>query len=91
LTFNGTAVWIYGARRDNHAQFNTTLDGMTYFGNGYSSVNLFQQVLFPGLELDNGTLHEVSIVDWVVDADRPYLDIDSVCFCFGLVLFCLLS
>jgi len=87
LTFNGTAIWIYGARRDNHARFNTTLDGTAYFDDGYSSVNLFQEVLFAGLQLDSGTLHTVSIVDSVVDANRPYLDIDSVCIGSGPILF----
>ena len=84
LTFNGTAVWIYGAKRDNHAPFNTTLDGKTYYDTGYSAKNLFQQVLFPGLELSNAILHNVSIVDSVTNAEDPYLDIDSVCL--GLVL-----
>ena len=83
LDFNGTAVWIYGAKRDNHAPFNTTLDGKTYYDTGYSTKNLFQQVLFPGLELSNAILHNVSIVDSVTNADDPYLDIDSVCLGFS--------
>ena len=37
----------------------------------------FQQVLFSGMGLDGG-VHVVSIADSFVDADRPYLDIDSV-------------
>ena len=77
VTFNGTGVWIYGAKRGNHAPYNTTLDGRTFFDDGYSSTDKFQQVLFSGPGLDSGT-HTVSIVDSVVDAERPYLDIDSV-------------
>ena len=78
VTFNGTAVWIYGARRGNHAPYNTTLDGKTFFDDGYSSVDEFQQVLFSGAGLGGGS-HAVTIVDSVVDAGRPYLDVDSVC------------
>lgn len=78
ITFNGTGVWIYGAKRGNHAPYNTTLDGRTVFNDGYSSVDMFQQVLFAGDGLDPGT-HTVSIADSVVDAEKPYLDIDSVC------------
>ena len=79
LNFNGTAVWIYGAKRDNHGPYNTTLDGSPFYDNGYSSTNIFQQVLFPGLGLSNATLHTVSIADSPTTANDPYLDIDSVC------------
>lgn len=89
LNFNGTSVWIYGARRDNHAPFNSTIDGRNYFDDGYSSVNLFRTVLFPATQLDGGTLHTVSIMDSVVDVNRPYLDIDSVCF-GSVSIFCFL-
>jgi len=80
LTFNGTAVWIYGAKRDNHAPFNTTLDGKSYYDTGFSSKNLFQQVLFPGLELSNAISHNVSIADSVTNPEFPYLDIDSIVY-----------
>lgn len=77
MTFNGTAVWIYGAKRDNHGPYNTTLDGRTFFDNGYSSVNIFGQVLFSAVGLASGS-HTVSIVNSLVDTEKPYLDIDSV-------------
>ena len=91
VTFNGTAVWIYGARRNNHGPFNTTLDGMTYYDNGYSSVNLFQQVLFPWVGNGSEEFHTVSIADSPVDTTKPYLDIDWVCVSvwFGFFLFLL--
>lgn len=83
LSFNGTAVWIYGAKRNNYAPFNTTFDGTIYYDNAYSSINLFQQVLFARTNRTN-TLHTVSIADSVEDPNDPYLDIDSVRFCLFL-------
>jgi len=77
VTFNGTGVWIYGAKRDNHGKYNASLDGNPFFDDGYSSVNIFRQVLFPGPGLASGT-HTVSVMNSFEDTAKPYLDIDSV-------------
>ena len=77
VTFNGTDVWIFGAKRGNHAPYNTTLDGSQSNDNGYSSVDRFQQVLFHQPNLTSGS-HTVSIADSVQDSGKPYLDIDWV-------------
>ncbi|KAF9653279.1 hypothetical protein BDM02DRAFT_3087395 [Thelephora ganbajun] len=79
MTFNGTGVWIYGAKRDNHGPYNTTLDGRTSSDTGYSSINLLQRVLFSGTGLASGN-HTVSIVNSLVDNSKPYLDIDSIVY-----------
>jgi len=65
--------------------FNTTIDNKTYTNDdGYSSVNIFRQVLVAGVDiLPNGTFHTVSIANSFKDPDRPYLDIDSVRLGFG--------
>lgn len=78
LSFNGTGVWIYGAKRSNHGPYNVTLDGTTYFDNGYYDGQVFQQILFSAVGLDGTTPHLVTIANSRVDAIRPYLDIDSV-------------
>lgn len=78
LTFNGTAVWIYGAKRGNHGLYNITLDGHTYRDNGFYDGQVFQQVLFSALGLDGTKSHTVSIVNALTDSTRPFLDVDSV-------------
>lgn len=78
MTFNGTGVWIYGAKRPNHAPYNITLDDQPYAQNdGHSDEDIFQDVLFSTTGLTNGP-HTVSIADSVVDPSRQYLDIDWV-------------
>lgn len=81
LTFNGTAVWIYGAKRSNHGPYNITLDGRVYRDDGFYAGQLFQQVLFSAVGLDATKPHTVSIVNSRTDATKPYLDIDSVGLC----------
>ncbi|KAF9793501.1 hypothetical protein BJ322DRAFT_1035047 [Thelephora terrestris] len=79
LSFNGTTVWIYGAKRPNHGPFNTTLDGTPYYDTGYSATNLFQRVLFPGQSLSDGT-HTVTIIDSPAQSTAPYLDVDYIVY-----------
>ena len=62
LTFNGTAVWIYGAKRGNHGPYDITLDGNDSEYDDYDS-DISQQALF-------------SVVG--LDATRPYFGIDFV-------------
>ena len=78
LTFNGTAVWIYGAKRSNHGPYNITLDGNDYEDDGYYNGQIFQQVLFSSVGLDATTPHTVSIINSYTDVTEPYLDIDFV-------------
>jgi hypothetical protein len=78
LTFNGTAVWIYGAKRSNHGPYNVTLDGRVYRDDGFYAGQVFQQVLFSAVGLDGTKPHTVSIVNSLTDATKPYLDVDFV-------------
>jgi len=78
LTFSGTAIWIYGAKRGNHGPYNTTLDGRVFTDDGFHDPPLFQQVLFSAVELDGTEPHNVSITNALTDTTRPYLDVDSV-------------
>ena len=87
MTFNGTAVWIYGAKGDNQGLYNVTLDDKTYYEDGYSSVyyyNSGQVLFFSGVGLAS-RLHSLFIVNLITDTAKPYLDIDSVSL--GLVHF----
>jgi hypothetical protein len=78
LTFNGTAVWVYGAKRGNHGPYNITLDGRVFTDNGFYDGQLFQQILFSAIELDGTKPHTVSIANSPTEATKPYLDVDSV-------------
>jgi hypothetical protein len=76
FSFNGTAFWIYGAKRSNHGTYTVTVDGASFAGNtGQSNVNLFQQVLFNQSGLTQG-LHTVSITNTATG--NLYVDIDMV-------------
>ncbi|KAI4527472.1 hypothetical protein K525DRAFT_186651 [Schizophyllum commune Loenen D] len=54
FTFNGTYVYLYGAKRSNHGRYSVELDGVKSSYNGNSGEALFQQLLFSHgpLELD---------------------------------------
>ncbi|KAG1771828.1 hypothetical protein EDD22DRAFT_862750, partial [Suillus occidentalis] len=76
FSFNGTAFWIYGAKRTNHGTFTVTVDGASFAGNtGLSNVNLFQQVLFNQSGLTQ-KLHTVSLTNTATGS--LYVDIDMV-------------
>ncbi|KAG2361344.1 hypothetical protein BDR07DRAFT_1409936 [Suillus spraguei] len=79
FSFNGTAFWIYGAKRGNHGTYTVTVDGANFAGNtGQSNTNLFQQVLFNQSRLTQG-LHTVSLTNTgVTGSGNPYVDIDMV-------------
>ena len=80
FTFNGPAVWIFGAKRSNHGPYNITLDGQVYEDDGFYDGQAFQQVLFSAVGLDNAKTHTVEIINSYTDSTKPYLDIDSVSF-----------
>lgn len=76
FSFNGTAFWIYGAKRSNHGTYTVTVDGANFAGNtGQSNANLFQQVLFNQSGLTQ-KLHTVSIMNTATGS--LYVDIDMV-------------
>ncbi|EGO00228.1 hypothetical protein SERLA73DRAFT_53333 [Serpula lacrymans var. lacrymans S7.3] len=75
-SFNGTAFWIYGAKRPNHGTYTVTVDGASYANiDGYSAVNLFQQVLFNKSELTQG-MHTVTLTN--TGTGSLYVGIDLV-------------
>ncbi|KAG2339767.1 hypothetical protein BDR05DRAFT_891250 [Suillus weaverae] len=76
FSFNGTAFWIYGAKRSNHGTYTVAVDGANFAGNtGQSNANLFQQVLFNQSGLTQ-KLHTVSIMNTATGS--LYVDIDMV-------------
>ena len=85
LTFNGTGVWFYGAKRGNHGPYNVTLDGKVFTDDGFYDGQVFQQALFSAVGLDSTKPHTVSITNSFTDTGKPYLDIDSVSHLDNLV------
>ena len=78
LTFKGTSVWIYGAKRNDSGKYNVKLDEQRVTVDGFNDVGLFQQVIFSAADLDGTEWHTLSITNLLADSTRPYLDVDSV-------------
>ncbi|TYJ57092.1 hypothetical protein B9479_002193 [Cryptococcus floricola] len=85
LTFNGTAITIYGAQRANHGAYSTQLDGGTpSIQTGYLAEANFQAPLFEAASLDGDREHTVILVNlpsethvsWTNNTEWWYFDID---------------
>jgi hypothetical protein len=86
LTFHGTAIWLFGAKRANHGTYTASIDNQTPTnGNGHSSPDVFRQVLFSA-ECSNGA-HTVVLTNTGNVVGSNFLDIDYVRRLFmGLVM-----
>ncbi|KAI5985100.1 hypothetical protein EDD15DRAFT_2374598 [Pisolithus albus] len=63
FTFNGTAIWWYGSKRDNHGTFSVEIDDVTYGPySGYSAVDQFIVPIFNVSGLNQGT-HQVTLTN----------------------------
>lgn len=78
LSFNGTSVWVYGAKRNDSGEYRVELDGQNSTFDGFDDGGLFRQVLFSAVDLDDTKLHTLSITNQFTDDARPYLDVDWV-------------
>jgi len=85
LTFNGTAVWLYGSKGKNNGKYNVTLDDDSVFvGSGFSDGDLFQQVLFKATGLDGSKLHQLTVGN-VGANETKHLVIDSVSSVYPII------
>ncbi|CAE6437706.1 unnamed protein product [Rhizoctonia solani] len=83
--FNGTAVWIFGAKRGNHGHFIVTIDnGDAQRIDGYAPEQsdgvdgVYQVAIFSKTGLED-KLHTVTLTnDNGSDGNRPYVDIDFI-------------
>lgn len=76
FSFNGTGVWIYGAKRGNHNTYTVQLDDNTYGPyTGYSAASEFMQVLFNYTTLSQGW-HNLTLTNTGTNAE--YVDIDLI-------------
>ncbi|KAJ7643681.1 hypothetical protein FB45DRAFT_692561, partial [Roridomyces roridus] len=78
FSFNGTAIWIFGAKRPNHAPYSVTLDGVTTPFDGHADPAVFQTPLFGATNLPTNQIHTVTITNQEDDPTLNYLDIDFI-------------
>ncbi|KAL1747367.1 hypothetical protein HDZ31DRAFT_61284 [Schizophyllum fasciatum] len=75
FTFNGTYVYLYGAKRFNHGNYSVELDGVTKMHNGSSPDHeQFQALLDSYGPLAQDVLHTVTFES----RDSNYLDLDFI-------------
>ncbi|KAF7307687.1 hypothetical protein MKEN_01128700 [Mycena kentingensis (nom. inval.)] len=72
--FNGTQVFVGGAKRGNHGPYSVTLDGTKSTFEGASVREIFG-LLYASPVLSAGQ-HTISITNELVDNNKPFLDID---------------
>lgn len=79
FTFNGTGIWLYGARRINHGNASVSIDNqsMTTF-NGIGIPDQFQTLLFGQAGLSSG-LHNLTLVN-TGSISAPWVDIDYLIY-----------
>ncbi|GJE87433.1 hypothetical protein PsYK624_035160 [Phanerochaete sordida] len=83
LTFNGSAVYLFGANRFNHDGYTVTVDDQDTTGNGYSASALFQQILFNQTGLSLSQEHQISLSNTPAPAVNAYVDLDYVIITAG--------
>ncbi|KAJ6476281.1 hypothetical protein C8R45DRAFT_753943, partial [Mycena sanguinolenta] len=76
FTFNGTQVFVNGAKRSNHGPYSITLDGTQTTFQGFSADAVFGP-LFVSDVLPQG-LHTVTLTNQVTNASLPFLDLDFI-------------
>ncbi|KAJ7207030.1 hypothetical protein GGX14DRAFT_522019 [Mycena pura] len=76
FTFNGTRVYVFGARRDNHGPYSVNIDGTVAALDGFSDSAIFGP-LFVSDVLTQGQ-HTVTVTNEFNDTTKPYLDIDFI-------------
>lgn len=78
FSFNGTDIELFGSRRDNHGNYEVTIDNRTSSLNGFAQPNLFKQSLFSALNLTQG-YHTITLTNKPTDNGHNFVDIDFVC------------
>nr|XP_019044183.1 hypothetical protein I302_07464 [Kwoniella bestiolae CBS 10118]OCF23113.1 hypothetical protein I302_07464 [Kwoniella bestiolae CBS 10118] len=86
LEFSGTAIYVYGAKRDYHGTYSVKLDdGDVEELDGYSDEVLIQELLYKKEGLDKDKIHSITLTNLPSKTTHPkvnkgfskwYLDID---------------
>jgi len=83
LIFTGTSIFVFGSQGPDHGKFAVILDGSTQVLDAFNTSDGYQKALFSqgGLALGQ---HNVTIVNLVQDASRPWFYLDYFEFETGL-------
>jgi hypothetical protein len=76
FVFNGTQVFVNGAKRSNHGPYSVTLDGTQTLFNGFSENAIFGP-LFVSPVLAQGQ-HTVTLTNQLDNTSFPFLDLDFI-------------
>ncbi|KAF8183748.1 hypothetical protein K438DRAFT_1599149 [Mycena galopus ATCC 62051] len=76
FVFNGTQVFVNGAKRSNHGPYSITLDGTQTLFNGFSENAIFGP-LFVSPVLAQGQ-HTVTLTNQLDNTSFPFLDLDFI-------------
>ena len=76
LTFHGTTIWLFGAKRANHGSYTVSIDNQQTLENGYNNQDIFGQVLFSA-GVASG-VHTVVLTNTGNVTNSNWLDIDYV-------------
>ncbi|KAJ7789567.1 hypothetical protein B0H14DRAFT_3502852 [Mycena olivaceomarginata] len=76
FTFNGTQVYVFGAKRGKPWPYSVTLDGTQTLFDGFSATDIFG-TLFVSDVLKQGK-HTVTVTNQLTDTTKPFLDLDFI-------------
>ncbi|CAE6385612.1 unnamed protein product [Rhizoctonia solani] len=77
IRFQGTAIWLYAAKRSRHGPFEIFLDGQkVYDGDGYSATPLYDQVMYSVADLAP-TWHNLTCINSDT-TNQTYTEVDYI-------------
>ncbi|KAI0091115.1 hypothetical protein BDY19DRAFT_991693 [Irpex rosettiformis] len=78
LTFNGSAVYLFGAFRSNHDVYVVTLDGDRTVRNGHANgTDEFQQLMFSATNL-GANQHDLVLTNNYTTVNASWVDVDYI-------------
>ncbi|OCF45409.1 hypothetical protein I317_00654 [Kwoniella heveanensis CBS 569] len=84
--WDGGCIWLFGAKRPNHGNFSTSLDGadkVISTTESENKVDLFEQVVYTSGEIQRGS-HKLVVINEVgyegLDESYAWLDIDYIIY-----------
>ncbi|KAJ7657878.1 hypothetical protein DFH06DRAFT_456155 [Mycena polygramma] len=76
FTFNGTQVYVFGAKRSNHGPYSITLDGVATLFDGNSADPIFGPLFVSDVLAQKQ--HTVTLTNELTDTNSPFLDLDFI-------------
>lgn len=80
ITFNGTAIYLYGSRGLKYGEFMVTIDSLVAFNSTEGSTDmLYQQLIYHNTNLTMGT-HTLTLTNTFSNSARNLMAIDYVSY-----------